>query len=175
MEWKELLIEGYKDVLKVLEEALDGLSADDLNQQPNLACNSIGWISWHLTRVQDNDIADLMGEEQLWVSDGWHARFNRPDQPNETGFGHSSEDVAAFESPNVETLLGYHRVVLERSKHYIANLSVADLDREVNKPWLKPFPTVGVNLVHLMSDNLQHAGQVAYLRGLLKGKGWSSE
>ena len=171
MEGKQLIMDGYGRVLPILEKALNGLIQDDLNQQPHPDCNSIGWITWHLTRVQDDHIADLMGEEQLWVSAGWHAKFNRASDSSDIGFGYSSEDVAAFKSPDVKTLLEYYRVVLERSKRYIAKLSAADLDRELNEPQYQPLPTVGVRLISIMSDNLQHTGQVAYLRGLLKGKG----
>ena len=172
MEWQELIIDGYGRVLQVLEKALDGLTQDDLSQQPHPDSNSMGWLTWHLTRVQDHQIADLMGEEQLWVSNEWHAKFDCPPDPQDIGFGHSSADVAAFKSPDAETLLDYHRAVLERTKGYIAKLSVADLDRELNEPWFQPLPTLGVRLVSVVSDSLQHAGQVGYLRGLLKGKGW---
>ncbi len=175
MEWQELIIDGYERVLQVLEKALDGLTQDDLNQQPHPDCNSMGWLTWHLTRVQDDHIADLTGEPQLWVSDGWHARFNCAPDPKETGFDHSPEDIGAFKSPDVPTLLEYHRAVLERTKGYIATLSPDELERELDEPWYQPLPTVGVRLVSIMSDNLQHAGQVAYLRGLLKGKGWWGE
>lgn len=171
MEWQGLITDGYGRVLQVLEESLDGLTQDDLNQQPHPDCNSMGWLTWHLTRIQDDHIADLMGEEQLWTSGGWHARFNRPPEPKDIGFGHSSEDVAAFRSPDVKTLLGYHRAVLEQTKGYITTLSLSDLDRELHEPWFQPLPTVGVRLISVLSDSLQHAGQVAYLRGLLKSKG----
>ena len=172
MGWQGLIIDGYGRVWQVLEEVLDGLTQDDLNQQPRPDCNSMGWLTWHLTRVQDDHIASLMGKDQLWTSEGWHARFNRAPEPKDIGFGHSSEDVAAFQSPDVKTLLDYHHAVLERTKGYIATLSLSDLDRELNEPWYKPLPTVGVRLISIMSDSLQHAGQIAYLRGLLKGKGW---
>lgn len=171
MEWQELLIDGYGRVLQILEKALDGLTQDDLNQQPHSDCNSMGWLAWHLTRVQDDHIADLMGEEQLWTCEGWHARFNRLLEPKDIGFGHSSQEVAAFRSPDVETLLGYHRAVLEKTKGYITALSLSDLDRKLDEPWFQPLPTVGVRLISIMSDNFQHTGQVAYLRGLLKDKG----
>lgn len=134
MEWQQLIKDGYGRVLEVLERALDGLEPDDLNQQPHPACNSMGWITWHLTRVQDHHFADLIGAEQLWVSRRCHARFDRPADPADTGFGHTPEDLAAFKSPDVETLLGYHRAVLERSKQYISTLSPPDLDRELNEP-----------------------------------------
>ncbi len=170
MKWQQLLTDGYERVQQVLEGTLKGLAENDLNQQPHPDCNSIGWLTWHLTRVQDDHIADLMGEEQLWTRDGWHAKFNRPSNPKDTGWGHSSEDVAAFKSPDVKTLLEYHRAALERTKRYISTLSAADLDRELNEPWFQPLPTVGVRLISILSDSLQHAGQVGYLRGLLKGK-----
>ena len=175
MEWHELLTDGYERISQVLSRALTGLSTDNLKQQPHPDCNSIGWLAWHLTRVQDHHIADLMGEEQLWISDGWHAKFNRAADPKDVGFGHSSQDVAAFESPDVPTLMGYHQAVLERSKRYIASLSASDLGRELNEPWYQPLPTVGVRLISVLSDNLQHAGQAAYVQGLLKAKGWSKE
>ena len=101
----------------------------------------------------------------------WSGRCNRQTDPGDMGFGDNSEGVTAFKSPDVETLLEYHRAVMERSQRYIDTLSAADLDRELNEPRFQPLPTVGVRLVSVMSDNLQHIGQIAYLRGLLKGKG----
>jgi uncharacterized damage-inducible protein DinB len=172
MKWQQLILDGYGRVLGLLEEYLKGLTIDDLNQQPGPDCNSIGWLAWHLTRVQDDHIADLIGESQLWIKDGWHARFNRQPNPKDIGFGHSSEEVKAFKSPDVQVLIEYHRAVLERTKHYINILSEDDLDRELNEPWFQPLPTIGVRLVSLLNDELQHAGQIAYVRGLLKGKGW---
>lgn len=173
MEWQELITDAYEGVLQALEEALDGLTEGDLNQQPHPDCNSMGWLVWHLTRVQDHHITSLMGGEQLWISDGWYARFNRAPDASDTGYHHSSEDVAGFKSPDVETQLDYHRAVLERTKRYIAALPAAELDRKVSEPWFQLLPTVGGGLVCVLDDNLQHAGQVAYLRGLLKGRGWS--
>jgi uncharacterized damage-inducible protein DinB len=172
MEWQEFITDVYGRTLQALERALKGLTKEDLNQQPHPDCNSMGWLAWHLTRVQDSIIASLKGEEQLWIRDKWYAKFNRPSDPKDTGGGHSSEDVAAFKSPDVETLLGYHRSVLERSKGYISGLSITDLDKQLKDPHFKTPLTVGQLLIIIISDGLQHAGQVAYLRGLLKGKGW---
>jgi hypothetical protein len=172
MDWRDLVLDGYGRVLEELELALEGLTEAELDEQPNPDCNSMGWLAWHLTRVQDEHVADLMGEKQLWIKDEWHARFNRPADPKDIGWGHTSEQVASFRSPDVGVMLDYHRAVLERTKDYITGLSVAELDRELDEPWFQPLPTVGVRLVSVMSDDLQHVGQIAYVRGLLKGKGW---
>ncbi len=172
MEWNDLLTDGYGRVLEVLERVLKGLSQDDLNWQPRPECNSIGWLTWHLTRLQDDHIASLMDEEQLWTKDGWHARFDRPAEAKDLGFSQSPEQVAAFQSPDVETFLDYHRAVLERSKRYFLTLSAADLDRKLDEPWFQPLPTVGVRLISVLGDSFQHAGQAAYVRGQLQGRGW---
>jgi len=172
MKWQNMIIDGYGRVLELLEPALAGLNQADLDQQPRADCNSIGWIAWHLTRGQDAQIADLMGEEQVWIKGKWYARFNRDADPKDTGFGHSPEAVAAFRSPAPDVLLEYYRATLGQTKRYLSSVSLTDLDRKLDEPWFQPPPTVGVRIVSIMADSLQHSGEIAYLRGLLKGKGW---
>ena len=171
MKWQQLVIDGYERVLEELERVLEGLMQDDLDLQPHPDCNSMGWLAWHLTRIQDGQIAELMDEEQVYIKDNWYFRFNRSADPSDVGFGHTSEQVASFRSPHVDTFLDYHRAVLARSKSYLYSLNDSDLDRKLNEPWFQPLPTVGVRLISIMSDSLQHVGQIAYVHGLLKGKG----
>ena len=172
MELHDLMADGYGRVLEFMQSVLSGLTQDDLNWQPRQDCNSIGWLAWHLTRQQDVQIASLMGDEQLWTRDGWHSKFHRPPDPGDIGFGHTPEQVSAFRSPDVQTLLDYQRAVVERSKQYFLTLSRTDLDRELDEPWFQPLPTVGVRLVSILEDSLLHAGQAAYVRGMCQGKGW---
>jgi len=69
--------------------------------------------------------------------------------------------------------LEYHRAVLERIQSYISGqLSAAELARETYSPTLRIAATVRTRLVGVINDSLQHVGQAAYVRGLLKGKGW---
>ena len=172
MEWQDLLADGFSRVPEFLESVLKGLTADDIKWQPREDSNSIGWLIWHLTRQQDAQIAALMGEEQLWIKDGWHSKFDRDADPKDTGFGHTPEQVAAFKPPDSKTMLGYLRAAVERSKKYFLTLSKDDLDRELKEPWFQPLPTVGVRLISILDDCALHAGQAAYIRGLIQGKGW---
>ena len=158
--------------MEFIESVLKGLAQEDLKWQPNHDSNSIGWLTWHLSRQQDAQIASLMGEEQLWIKDGWHSKFQRPADAKDIGFGHTPEQVVAFQCPDAHTLLDYLHAVVERSKGYFQSLSKSDLDRELNEPWFQPLPTVGVRLVSILEDSLLHAGQAAYVRGLRQGKGW---
>lgn len=174
IKWQRLITDIYECILAELETALDGLTVDDLNQRPRPDCNCIGWLVWHLTRVQDTVVEDLMGEEQLWIKDNWHTKFSRIPDPTDTGEGHSLEELEAFRSPDSDTLLEYHLAVLKHTKRYLTDkLSETDLKREFENPTYPTIPTVSACLVGVINDNLQHVGQVAYIRGLLKGKGWS--
>ncbi len=172
METKELMLEALERIRGTLNRTLDGLTLEEIHRQPRADANSIAWLVWHLTRVQDTSVSGLADLEHVWVSQGWHAKFDLAPDPKNEGFGHTPEQVAAFRAPSVQTLLDYYDSVAERSKTYVAGLAPADFDRTLNEPQWQPLPTVGVRLVSVLSDNLQHAGQAAYLRGLFQGKGW---
>ncbi|MGD0795915.1 MAG: DinB family protein [Dehalococcoidales bacterium] len=172
MEIHEILSGGYASILRVLEFTLEGLSVNDLNWQPKPDCNSIGWLVWHLTRWQDVQISAFMKEDQLWIKEGWHKKFNRPTDPKDTGGRMKPEDLPTFKSPDVNTLLGYHKAVLARSQKFFPTLSKLDLDKTVEGTPFKPPPKMGMMLIMVMSDGLQHAGQASYVRGILQGFGW---
>ena len=174
MEFQQLLLNVFERASVILEKALEGLTQDDLNYLPNQDCNSIAWLTWHLTRAQDIVTANILeGEEQLWTKDNWYARFNRTPNPEDTGLGHSIEDVSAFSSPDASTLLEYHHAVLDKLKRYITSkLSETELNRELNISIRPDIPNVRTQLMRLINDNMQHLGQVNYIRGMLKGWGW---
>ncbi|MFC2040974.1 DinB family protein [Chloroflexota bacterium] len=169
MEFQQVLLRIYERASGILEMALDGLTKDGLNYLPTPDCNSIAWLTWHLTRVQDSAISGLMEKEQCWIVEKWYSKFGRNPDPNDRGVGHSSEDVSNFQYTDSKTLLAYHYAVLKQTKEYIGKLSTAELGREIDNPRT---PTVGLRLAGIISDNVQHVGQIAYLRGMLKGKGW---
>ncbi len=167
-----LLIEGYNRIPAFLKHVLDGLPGDKLDWRPHPDANSIGWLVWHLVRQQDAQVAAEMGEEQLWISMGFHSRFNRPADPRDSGFGQTPEQVAAFKSPEASVLLDYAGAVVERSIAYFSRLTEEDLDRELDESQYTPLPTVGVRLISILEDSQLHAGQAAYMRGLIEGYGW---
>jgi hypothetical protein len=172
MDWQDLLADGYNRIPDFVEHVLKGLTQEDLRWQPQEDSNSIGWLVWHLTRQQDAQVAALMGEDQLWIKDRLYSRFNRDADPKDIGFGHTPEQVAAFRPPDSKILIGYLQATVERTKKYFKTLSKEDLDRELDEPWFQPLPTVGVRLISILDDCILHAGQAAYVRGLIQGKGW---
>ena len=170
MDCKDLILDGLGRVDEHMREYLLGLTAEQLVYRPHADANWIGWLAWHLTRVEDDHISDLAGVPELWLQDGWHARFDRP-ATDDTGFGHTSEDVAHIRPSSVQLLLDYFGAVHTRSVEYVRGVTCGDLDRELDEPWDPPV-TVGVRLISVLDDCMQHAGQMAYIRGLIEARRW---
>ena len=145
---------------------LEGLTEEQLVYRPSPTSNSIAWLLWHLTRVQDHHISVLLGEDQVWVSQNWCEKFNLPPDSTNTGYGHGPDEVAGIKG-DAQAFLGYYGAVFESSQRLLNNLSPEDLDIELDEPRYNPLPTIGVRLVSIISDNTQHVGQAAYLRGLV--------
>jgi hypothetical protein len=151
MNVNEVLIDGYSRISQILTRTLPGLTPEQLVFRPAEEANSIAWLVWHLTRIQDHHLSDLAGRPQLWVSEGWHERFGKPADASDTGQGYTAEQVAEIRPSDAQLLLDYHDAVYQRSVEYIQTLSESDLDRELNEPRWNPLPTVGVRLVSVIA------------------------
>ena len=165
----ELLADAFGRIHETVHEAVDGLTPGQLVFRPESGANSIAWLTWHLARIQDDHVADVAGTEQVWTSGSptWADRFGLPFAASATGYGHGTEAVAAVQVDSGELLTSYFDAVHSRTLRYVRGLTEADLDRVVDKAWDPPV-TLGVRLVSVISDDLQHAGQAAYLRGLIE-------
>ena len=166
MNTAELLADGYGRIQEVVHEAVDGLTADELAESPDRASNTVAWLVWHLTRVQDDHVAEAAGREQVWTAEGWDKRFALPFRSASTGYGHGPGQVAKVRVSDPALLTGYYDAVHAASLSYLEQLTDDDLDRVVDERWDPPV-TLGVRLISVISDDLQHAGQAAYLRGIL--------
>jgi len=162
-----LLLELYGRIPRSVHKALDGMTREELMAAPAPGVNPAAWIVWHLTRVQDHHVSGVAGTEQLWVSGDWAAHFGLEPDPENTGNGHTDDEVRSVQPDHVDVLVGYLDAVGARTRSVLQAMSEADLDRVVDHNWDPPV-TAGVRLVSVANDNLQHAGQVAYIRGLLR-------
>jgi uncharacterized damage-inducible protein DinB len=162
----DLLADAFGRIREAVHHAVDSLSPQQLAFRVDPEANSIAWLAWHLTRTQDDHIADVAGHEQVWTSGGWAERFALPFDVRETGYGHSSEAVAAVTVKSAELLAEYHDAVYEQTARYVRTLTGEDLSAVVDPSWNPPV-TLGVRLVSVIADNLEHAGQARFVRGIL--------
>jgi uncharacterized damage-inducible protein DinB len=171
MDCKDLVVDGLDRVLESMRMTLDGLNAGQLAYRPAEHANSIAWLAWHLSRVEDDHMSDLAGQPQVWIADGWHQRFGRSPDTHDTGYGHGPDDVASIAPASPQVLLDYYAAVHKRSVEFLAGVSCQDMDRVVDTAWNPPV-TMGVRLISVVNDCTQHVGQMAYLRGLIEDRKW---
>jgi uncharacterized damage-inducible protein DinB len=159
----ELLTDAFGRVQETVHEAVDGLSDGQLAARLDQDANSIAWLCWHLARVQDDHVAGAFGTGQVWPR--FMERFGLPFEPGAIGYGHSSGQVALVRVSG-DLLTSYQDAVHEQTVALVSGVTDADLSRVVDERWDPPV-TLGVRLVSVISDCLQHAGQAAFVRGIL--------
>jgi hypothetical protein len=171
MESPSVVLDAFKRAHEIIERSFKDLTAEELWAEPK---PPIGWLLWHMTRVKDREISFLAGFGQLWIEGGWHARFGLPANPTDYGPAHThkSEEINSFPRVKKELLLDYYAVVTSRANDYLGGLSSADFDRLLDEPRYKPLPSVSVRLVSVIADSLRHAGQIEYLVGWVRHRGW---
>jgi uncharacterized damage-inducible protein DinB len=165
----DLLIDAFDRVREAVHQAVAGLTPDQLGHRIDPGANSIAWLVWHLTRIQDDHLAGVSGLEQVWTAAGWADRFGLPFRKSATGYGHAPDEVAAVQVESGALLTGYLDAVHEQTVQYVASLTDDDLARVVDT-WWDPPVTLAVRLVSVIADDLQHAGQAAFIRGHLSRK-----
>jgi Protein of unknown function (DUF664) len=159
---KQILIDAFDRVRELVVDLTDGLTEEMATYRPDPEANSIAWLIWHLTRIQDDHVADLAQVEQVWPE--WRERFKLPFGTWATGYGHGPKDVAAVRASG-DLLADYHGAVHELTLRYLDGITAEELDRIVDTRWDPPV-TAAVRLVSVIGDTLQHLGQAAYVRGL---------
>ena len=169
MRTSEVFLEFYGRLPDLVRAAVDGLTPDELARPPAPGANTVGWLVWHLTRVQDDHVAEVAGRPQVWQEDDWPRRFGLEAGTTETGYGWSAEQVAALRPESADALIAYYDAVAARTEAFLATLTDDDLDRVVDDSWDPPV-TLGVRLVSVADDDMEHVGQAAYARGLLQAR-----
>jgi uncharacterized damage-inducible protein DinB len=165
MQASDVLTECFERIQGLVHGVVSGL--DDAAQlwRPDRQANPIAWLVWHLTRIQDDHLAGITGDQQVWEAGAWAPRFGLPAGAMDLGFGHTAQQVGAVQPEAPSVLTEYHDQVAERTQQYLTGIEARELDRVVDRSWDPPV-TAGVRLVSVVGDCLQHLGQAAYVRGM---------
>lgn len=167
---RTILTDAFDRVHQLVGSVTDGAGPNVLVYRADPQANTVAWLIWHLTRVQDTHVADLAGREPVWRADDWVGRFDLSLEPGDTGFGATTEEVGALDGVTAEQLTGYHEAAHARTTNYLDALTADELDRVVNDSYDPPV-TVSARLVSVIGDTMAHLGQAQYVRGLAKRAG----
>lgn len=172
MDFRDVTKSALTEYREHLDRACDGLSPVELRWQPTPTSNHILWLVWHIARVEDRWMMPYVGgEDEVWIIGRWCEELRMPSEGG--GAGQSAEDVAAFPEVALSRLLAYHDAVRESTFRVIDSLTEADLEKShpERRPWRNDQPTISWVLAHVAVEESQHVGQIAYIRGMLRGLG----
>lgn len=167
------LIEGtLEDYWTRADTALDGLTSEELAWRPGSDSNSIGFIAWHVNRVEDRWIQRFAQDvPEIWVRDRWHDTFGL--EIEDTGVRFTVEQVTAFPTIEPDTLLRFCKAIQSETRRFLATLSEADLERvPINTPFgSSTFAgwSIGRMFRQIFGEFNQHLGEIRYVRGLIRG------
>ncbi|ABM11607.1 conserved hypothetical protein [Mycolicibacterium vanbaalenii PYR-1] len=163
---RELLRDSFTRLIEHVDDLTENLTDEVAYYRPTPQANTIAWLIWHSARIQDAQLCDIAGIEQVWFRDGWVDRFALDLPRDAHGYGHTPEDVAKVRA-SAQLLAGYYHAVHKLSLEYVASVSADELARVVDERWTPPV-TASVRLVSIIDDAAQHLGQAAYIRGLVR-------
>ena len=167
--FKEAIQSGLEEYLQALTRALEGLTPTEIRWQATPHTNHIAWLVWHMARVEDGWVSRLRRGPTVWQADGWAARFHM-DPTGSGGAGHTMEEVRAMPEIPLPDLMAYFDAVRAVTRQYLEQATDADLSREY--PRARGGVVTGSWIVgHILVEESQHTGQVALLRGMMRGLG----
>jgi len=145
-------------------DAREGQSAEQLHFVPEGESHSVAWVLWHATRIEDLFFQQIFeGKPELWREGGWAAKTGLPEKG--FGTGQSTEEARAIHIGDLEAFWAYQDAVYAATDDYLANLSEADLDREVKLG--ERTETLGQSItLHLITHLNGHRGEVNLIRGM---------
>lgn len=131
MDIAEVLVDAFSRIDEEVRAVLDGASPAILTYRPDADANSIAWLVWHLTRIQDDHVAGVAGVEQRWLAGGWYDRFGLPFPPEAHGYGQTSDEVGQV-AVDGDLLRGYFDAVHAATIEYISGLRATSTASSTN-------------------------------------------
>ncbi|HJN88462.1 MAG: DinB family protein [Dehalococcoidia bacterium] len=165
MTLNEFIEESLGKEHEFLMEAIQDLTPEELAWQAGPEANPIGWILWHMIRVEDMWMQFFIQERpEIWERDGWHLKFGLPTR--DVGFGHTPEQVAQFPLLDLPDLNEYGEAVRGGTLEYLGSLGPEDYGRVPRER--RPEMSVGAVFRQVVGELFQHQGHISYLKGLLR-------
>lgn len=166
--FKDAIRSGLIEYMEGLENALDGLTEDELRFQPALHANFIEWIVWHMARVEDRWVNLVLRQDQdIWVKRGWYARFGMT--PDDYGREDTAEKMRAMPKTDINGMMRYYKEAREITLSHLDAMTEDDLATVYSHPRRELDVTGAWVLGHILVEEAQHLGQIAYLRGMMRG------
>ena len=130
--------------------------------------NHITWLVWYMARVEDGWVSEACKTEQVWATSDWPEKLGLEDLGGSDGWGWGAEQVAAMVEISKDNLIGHYADVRAVTRTELDKMTDADM----SAPWSHPkssLTSIGAIFGHIIVEESQHLGQIAFIRGMLRG------
>lgn len=166
MDFKQIVSTALDEYTTDLNRAMDGLTPQERRFQPNPDSHHIDFVVWHMARVEDNWVQRFGRQTKtVWEHDGWPEKLGLPEHGN--GFGYTAKQVTNLPVFDPALLTEYSESVRAATLEFLHGLSEQELDQCPDQG--RPEYSIGQMLKHVIVEESQHVGQVAYIRGIQRG------
>ena len=113
------------------DEALEGVSKQQMRMIPTGCNHSIAWVIWHLSRIEDMTMNILAaGSPQVFQQEGWSKKMNVG--VRDTGNAMDKASIAALsKAVDLESLRAYRLSVGRRTREIVEMLQPDELKQKV--------------------------------------------
>lgn len=138
MDLAQLFFQRYDPLVNFYLAGLwEEIPAELLVQRPHPRVNSIAWILWHMTRVEDAAVNRFIaGRPQVLDEGGWMERMNIPYRHNGSEMTFDEVDELS-RRVNLEGLRQYGLAVQARTREVVSTLTTTDLDLVLDETRLR--------------------------------------
>jgi len=165
MTLNEFIVDAFAKEHGFLSDAVRDLNPDELVWRAGPEANPIGWILWHMLRVEDMWFQFFIQRQpEIWERDGWNEKFGLPSRDN--GFDHTPGQVSDFPAFDLKEMLAYGAAVRAETLSYLKTVTPEQMD--VVPREARPEMSVGRIFRQVVGEIYQHQGHIAYLKGLIR-------
>lgn len=162
MDIPQLFLERYDPLCNFwLAGIWESMPPDLMRQRPHPRLNSIAWIFWHMTRVEDAGLNRFVTDGvQVLDEEPWMERMNLPWRHNGGEMTFAEVDELS-QRVDLTALHAYSRAVQARTRRIVPQLTLDDLSPQMEQERLRQI---------LVDEGLALRGAEAYIQNYL---GWS--
>lgn len=134
----ELFLQRYNALYDFWLGGVWEMVPDDLmRQRPHPQVNSIAWILWHLTRVEDAGLNRFVIDGSQVLDDGsWMEKMNLPIRHNGGDMNFAEVDDLS-QRINLQALQEYSKAVQLRTREIVSQLTYDSLDAVMEEGYLR--------------------------------------
>jgi len=166
MDINQFLAHFIGELNEEYEQALTGLTDEQLYFLPNQSSCHIAFHAWHFARTEDNVINFICQERKppVWVRQGLHEKWGLPKVTQGTGM--PLGEARELKVPNAGSLIRYILDVWADIEPYLRSVSMEELQSMANIQRFGDRPKLQHIGHTIIAHGNEHLGQIKVLRCL---------